>query len=77
MIIKFDKELDVRGLYCPLPILKTKKILANMNCGEILRIITTDTNSVQDFQCFTKQTGNNLLFKIQANKEFIFFIKRK
>lgn len=77
MIIKFDTELDARALKCPLPILKTKKMLANMSSGEILRIITTDIDSIEDFQSFTKKTGNNLFFQTQKNGEFIFFIKRK
>ncbi|WP_034298399.1 sulfurtransferase TusA family protein [Herbaspirillum sp. RV1423] len=77
MVIEFHRELDARGLNCPLPILKTKKALADMASGQILRVTATDTGSVRDFQAFAKQTGNDLLSQSQENQEFIFFMKRK
>jgi tRNA 2-thiouridine synthesizing protein A len=75
--MNFDKELDARGLNCPLPILRAKKALAEMTSGQVLRIIATDPGSVKDFQAFAKQTGNELLSSAENNKEFEFFIKRK
>ncbi|AMP01110.1 sirA-like family protein [Collimonas arenae] len=75
--MEFNKELDARGLHCPLPILKTKKALADMLSGEVLRVMATDSGSVRDFQAFAKQTGNDLLEQSEENKEFIFFMKRK
>jgi tRNA 2-thiouridine synthesizing protein A len=75
--MEFHRELDARGLHCPLPILKTKKALADMLSGEILRVMATDTGSVRDFQAFAKQTGNALLEQTEENREFIFFMKRK
>jgi tRNA 2-thiouridine synthesizing protein A len=75
--MEFNKELDARGLHCPLPILKTKKALADMLSGEVLRVLATDSGSVRDFQAFAKQTGNDLLSQSEENKEFIFFMKRK
>ncbi|AKZ62227.1 MULTISPECIES: sulfurtransferase TusA family protein [Herbaspirillum] len=77
MVIEFHRELDARGLNCPLPILKTKKALADMSSGQVLRVTATDTGSVRDFQAFAKQTGNDLLSQSQENQEFIFFMKRK
>lgn len=77
MVIEFHRELDARGLNCPLPILKTKKALADMASGQVLRVTATDTGSVRDFQAFAKQTGNDLLSQSQENQEFIFFMKRK
>jgi len=77
MVIEFHRELDARGLNCPLPILKTKKALADMISGQVLRVTATDTGSVRDFQAFAKQTGNDLLSQSQENQEFIFFMKRK
>ena len=77
MVIEFDKELDARKLKCPLPILKTKKALADMDSGQVLRVMATDTGSVRDFQAFARQTGNDLLSQSQEDLEFIFFIKRK
>jgi len=75
--MEFNKELDARGLHCPLPILKTKKALAEMLSGEVLRVLATDSGSVRDFQAFAKQTGNDLLSQSEENREFIFFMKRK
>ena len=72
-----DKELDARGLNCPLPILRTKKSLADMSSGQILKVLATDPGSVKDFQAFSKQTGNELLSHAEAQKEFTFFMKRK
>jgi tRNA 2-thiouridine synthesizing protein A len=75
--MNFDKELDARGLNCPLPILRAKKALGEMTSGQTLRIIATDPGSVKDFAAFAKQTGNELLSSAENNKEFEFYIKRK
>ncbi len=75
--MNFDKELDARGLNCPLPILRAKKALGDMASGQVLRIIATDPGSVQDFKAFSKQTGNELLSHSEAGKEFTFFMKKK
>jgi tRNA 2-thiouridine synthesizing protein A len=76
-IMDFHKELDARGLNCPLPILKAKKALAEMATGEVLRIVATDTGSVRDFQAFAKQTGNALISHTQEGREFVFLMRRK
>jgi tRNA 2-thiouridine synthesizing protein A len=73
----FDKELDARGLNCPLPILRTKKSLNDMMSGQVLRVVATDPGSVKDFQAFSKQTGNELLSAETASNEFVFFMKKK
>lgn len=73
----FDKELDVKGLSCPLPILKTKKSLADMPSGEVLKIISTDKGSVLDLQAFAHQTGHTLLSFSEDNGTYIFFLKKK
>lgn len=75
--MEFHKDLDARGLNCPLPILKAKKALAEMASGEILRVIATDPGSVRDFQAFARQTGNTLVGQSENNQEFVFFMKRK
>ena len=75
--MNFDKELDARGLNCPLPILRAKKALGEMTSGEVLRILATDPGAVKDFQAFAKQTGNDLLSHSEADKEFTFFMKKK
>lgn len=73
----FNKDLDARGLNCPLPILRTKKTLNEMASGEVLRVIATDPGSVKDFAAFAKQTGNELLSSTESGGEFTFFIKKK
>lgn len=75
--MEFDKDLDARGLNCPLPILRAKKALTDMSSGQVLRIVATDPGAVKDFQAFSKQTGNDLLSQSEADKEFVFFLKRK
>jgi tRNA 2-thiouridine synthesizing protein A len=75
--MNFDKELDARGLNCPLPILKAKKALNEMQSGQVLKLVATDPGSVKDFQAFCKQTGNELLSHAVEQKEFIFYMKRK
>ena len=72
-----DKELDARGLVCPLPILRTKQSLADMISGQILKIIATDPGSVIDFQVFSDQTGNELLLLSETTDTFIFILKKK
>jgi tRNA 2-thiouridine synthesizing protein A len=71
------KELDARGLNCPLPILKAKKALAEMLSGQVLRIVATDAGSVKDFQAFAKQTGNELLEQHSLNGEHVTLLKRR
>ena len=71
------KEIDTRGMNCPLPILKAKKALAEMQTGEILKVVATDPSSTRDFQAFARQTGNELVEQSQADAEFIHFIRRR
>jgi tRNA 2-thiouridine synthesizing protein A len=73
----FDKDLDARGLNCPLPILRAKKALTDMESGHVLRILTTDPGSVKDFQAFAKQTGNPLLAHAEREREYEFFLRKK
>ena len=73
----FDKELDARGLNCPLPILRTKKALTDLKSGQVLKVLATDPGSVKDFETFARQTGHQLLSHHEANREFTFFMKKK
>jgi tRNA 2-thiouridine synthesizing protein A len=75
--MEFDKELDARGLNCPLPILRTKKALAEMAAGNVLKVIATDPGSVKDMTAFAKQTGNELISSAEAGGEYTFFMKKK
>jgi tRNA 2-thiouridine synthesizing protein A len=75
--MNFDKELDARGMNCPLPILKTKKSLSDMASGQVLKVVSTDCGSVKDMQAFANQTGNPLLSQSEENGEYIFFMQKK
>ena len=75
--MEFDKDLDTRGLNCPLPILRTKKALGELQSGQVLRVVATDPGSVKDFAAFCKQTGHALLSQSDANREFTYFLKKK
>ena len=77
MSTTFDKELDTRGLNCPLPILRTKKSLSDMSTGQVLKIMATDPGSTKDFQALAKQTGNALLSSAEVDKVFTFFMQKK
>ena len=75
--MNIDKELDTRGLNCPLPILKAKKALAEMTTGQLLKVVSTDAGSTRDFQAFAKQTGTELVEQQTAGKDFIHVLKRR
>lgn len=72
-----DKEIDTRGLNCPLPILKAKKALTDMQSGQLLKVVSTDAGSVRDFQAFSKQTGNELMEQSTEGEDFIHVLRRR
>ncbi len=72
-----DKEIDTRGLNCPLPILRAKKALADMTSGQVLKILATDPGSVRDFQAFARQSGNELVGQETAGQEFLHYLRRR
>jgi len=74
---EFDAELDARQLACPLPILRAKKSLSQMNSGQLLRIVATDKGATNDFDEFCRQTGNTLLSSTEQEGEFVFLIRRR
>ena len=71
------KEVDTRGLNCPLPILKAKKALSDMASGELLKVVSTDAGSMRDFQAFAKQTGNELVEQQTVGAEYIHVLRRR
>ena len=75
--MEHDKELDARGMNCPLPILRARKALNDMASGQVLRIVATDPGSVKDFAAFAKQTGNDLLSQSATEAEFTFYMRKK
>ena len=72
-----DKELDARGLNCPLPILRARKALNELASGQVLRVVATDPGSVKDFEAFCRQTGTELLSKSADAKEYVFYMRKK
>jgi tRNA 2-thiouridine synthesizing protein A len=75
--MNFDKELDARGLSCPLPILKTKKSLNDLVSGQVLKVVATDPGSIKDMEAFANQTGNALLSSEEADKNYVFYLRKK
>jgi tRNA 2-thiouridine synthesizing protein A len=75
--MNIDKEIDTRGLNCPLPILKAKKALSDMTSGQLLKVVSTDAGSVRDFQAFAKQTGNELVEQSEVGKDFVHVLRRR
>ena len=59
--ISCDREVDARGLNCPLPILRAKKALTDLGSGQVLKVVSTDPGSKRDFEAFARQTGHTLL----------------
>ncbi len=71
------KEIDTRGLNCPLPILKAKKALAEIESGQLLKVVATDAGSIRDFQAFARQTGNELVDQSTMGEEYIHVLRRR
>jgi TusA-related sulfurtransferase len=71
------KEVDARGLNCPLPILKAKKALAEIESGQLLKVLCTDAGSMRDFQAFCKQTGHALVEQLTEGDEYIHLVRRR
>ena len=75
--MNIDKELDTRGLNCPLPILKAKKALSDMISGQLLRVVSTDAGSTRDFQAFARQTGNELIAQQTEGTDYFHVLRRR
>ena len=73
---EFDRELDASGLNCPLPILRARKMLTDMERGQILKVTSTDRGSLKDFEAFSKQTNNPLLSSGEEGGKFVFLLKK-
>ena len=72
-----QKELDTRGLNCPLPILRAKKALSDLASGQLLKVVATDPGSLRDFQAFARQTGNELVEQQQVGEEIVHVLRRR
>lgn len=74
--VSFDRELDVRGLSCPMPALRTRVALERMHSGQVLRVVATDPGAPRDFEIFTRRTGHALVAKTATRKEFVFYLRK-
>jgi len=75
--INFDREVDARGLNCPLPILRAKKALSELEAGQVLKVVSTDSGSQRDFEAFSRQTGHELLRTDTGDREWTFYLKHR
>jgi TusA-related sulfurtransferase len=71
-----DREIDARGLNCPLPLMKAKKALGEMHSGQVLRVVATDSGSMRDFLAFAKQAGHEMVEQQHVGKEYVHVIRR-
>lgn len=76
MLTTVDIELDLSGLTCPLPLLKTKQSLNKMAAGQVVKVIATDPGSERDFQVFAEQSGNHLLEFEKGDSKFVYWIRK-
>ena len=75
--MNIDQQLDVRGLSCPLPILRAKRVLDGLDSGAVLQVIATDPGAVKDFESFAEQTGNALLDSVQTGDQYRIRLRKK
>jgi TusA-related sulfurtransferase len=75
--MEIAREVDARGLNCPLPILKAKKALADLQGGQLLKVLCTDPGSMRDFAAFARQTGHALVEQTALDGQFIHVLRRR
>lgn len=75
-IIKEDQVLDCSGMLCPMPVVKTSKMMKELQPGQILKMIATDAGSPPDIEAWSRQTGNELLRSTIEDSRFVFFLKK-
>ena len=76
LLLKPDEKLDASGLTCPMPLLKAKQALNNMESGCILEIISTDSSSMRDFEVFSRQSGNELMESKEVDGVFTYLLRK-
>ena len=73
--MQIDKEIDARGLNCPLPLMKARKAIAEMQSGQVLRVVATDSGSMRDFLAYARQAGHEMLEQQNAGREYIHVLR--
>ena len=74
--IKFVKELDLKGLACPMPVVKVSKGIKEIDEGQVLKAVTTDRGSLSDMPAWAETSGNEIVETVEGDDEFTFYIKR-
>jgi len=74
--IKEDKTIDLKGLPCPMPIVKVSKGIKQVDVGQILKAVASDPGALTDFPAWAKTSGNEILKTDQEGDDIIFYIKR-
>lgn len=77
MSFEIKETLDTRGLNCPLPILRTRKVISNLAAGDVLQVTATDPGSLKDIESFCTQTGHELLSANQNGSDYVFEIRKQ
>lgn len=75
--MNFDKELDARGLACPLPVLKTKRAMADLKPGQVLKIVATDSGTPREMRDFVALTGHELLLSAEQDGEYTIILRKR
>ncbi|UYM16772.1 sulfurtransferase TusA family protein [Endozoicomonas euniceicola] len=76
-MVEVDLELDLKGMNCPLPLLKAKQALKQLRSGQVLRVQATDPGSVRDFASFARISGHELISSEQVSSVFIHTLRHK
>ena len=72
----YNEKFDATGLNCPLPIMRSKRIMSRLNSGEVLYVISTDKGSIKDFGAFCKQSGHQLVESFESENKYHYFIRK-
>lgn len=75
-MIEFQTEIDARGLSCPMPVMKAKKVLKHLPTGDVLHVIATDPASVQDIEILLESLEDEMIEASEVNGEYHFYIKK-
>ncbi len=75
--IKADKMMDLKGLPCPMPVVKVSKGIKEVKVGQVVEALTTDPGALADFPAWARTSGNEILETVQDNGLIRFYIKRK
>lgn len=74
--IKVDLELDLKGLLCPMPMVRVKQNIENVPVGGVIRAVATDAGSMADIPAWAKTTGNEIMSAEKVGGEYVFYVKR-